>query len=200
MDALAGAHLFRFGPVGRLRHGRTLPAPSTRNKLAARRVAAGHRTPRKMHEIMENIGIFACFPLSIRLAGGPPAPRHSIRLPPAFQWPRSGFHGFQCWHPSRAPYAFLPRGRDLEIAPPRGLLGGAPLVVPSRVHGWRKGHLAAHSSFSLAAKRFSSLYCRFASPSKLFAHSASPRATSLPHSIRASPECSKRGTENGDTF
>ena len=59
------------------------------------------RTWRTLREIMENIGVFACFPLPIRPVGGPPAPRHPIRLPPAFPCPRSGFHGFQCWHPSR---------------------------------------------------------------------------------------------------
>ena len=50
----------------------------------------------RVREIMENIDFFACFPLCSHLAGGPPAPRHSIRFPPAFPCPRSGFHGFQC--------------------------------------------------------------------------------------------------------
>ena len=56
----------------------------------------------RVREIMENIGIFACFSHSIRLADGPPALRPPIRIPPAFQWPRSGFHGFQCWHPGHS--------------------------------------------------------------------------------------------------
>ena len=34
-------------------------------------------------------------------SGAPPALRLSIRIPPAFPCPRSGFHGFQCRHPSR---------------------------------------------------------------------------------------------------
>jgi hypothetical protein len=49
-------------------------------------------------EITENIGVFACFPPPIRPWAGRPR-----LLPPAFQCPRSGFHCFQCWHPSRIP-------------------------------------------------------------------------------------------------
>ncbi len=54
---------------------------------------------------LENSGVSACFPLSGNPAGGMTAPRHPIRIPPDFQCPRSGFHGFPCWHPSRSPSA-----------------------------------------------------------------------------------------------
>ena len=50
--------------------------------------AARCRTPGSggygWREIMENIGVFACFPRFRGLAGEPPAHRHPIRLPPAF--------------------------------------------------------------------------------------------------------------------
>ena len=39
------------------------------------------------------------------IAGTPPPNIPSASLPWTFQCPRSGFHGFQCWHPSRSPAA-----------------------------------------------------------------------------------------------
>ena len=52
--------------------------------------------------------LFSAFP--------PPHPRHPIRIPPAFQCPRSGFHGFQCRHPSRIPPALLPSSFVLFVS------------------------------------------------------------------------------------
>ena len=83
--------------------------------LHAARCRIPQRGAHYLREIMENIGISACFPIYSRLAGGPPAPRHPIRFPPAFQCPRSGFHCFQCRHPLRFPSA---RARQ-DAAPPR---------------------------------------------------------------------------------
>ena len=100
-------------PEKEKRHaGHFSPHPHSIRPQEARRGKMPHLPER--HEIIENIGFFACFPLSIRPAGGPPAPRHSIRFPPAFPCPRSGFHGVQCWLSSRFP----PIGARLEAAPP----------------------------------------------------------------------------------
>ena len=64
--------------------------------------------------MIEKIGVSGCFPLSIRLAGGPPTPRQDSRFPPAFQWLRSGFHGFQC----RSPLRFSSAKARQDAAPP----------------------------------------------------------------------------------
>ena len=78
---------------------------SALHPLAFRPGAVGCRTPgsgaHDWREITENIGVFACFPVVWIPAGGTPAPRLHIRIPPAFPCPRSGFHGFQCRHSSR---------------------------------------------------------------------------------------------------
>ena len=69
---------------------------------AASRYAAGY-------EITENIGLFACFPRSRRLAGGTPAPRRAIRFPPAFHVREAVFMFFHVDHPPalQPPLCFL---------------------------------------------------------------------------------------------
>jgi hypothetical protein len=68
-------------------------------------------TPRKTNKwclrLWKTLVFSLVFRFPFAIAGGPPAPRHPIRVPPAFQCPRSGFHGFQCWHPSRVPPSSL---------------------------------------------------------------------------------------------
>ena len=62
---------------------------------------------------MENIG----FSLVFRL---PAASRAGRPRSGSFQCPRSGFHGFQCWHPARSPSHSSPRSgiRDIRVDNP----------------------------------------------------------------------------------
>ena len=91
------------------------------------------------------------------VAGGPPALRQSIRIPPAFQCPRSGFHGFQCrFQPS--PSRSCPRSgvRDVLVdflLPHPSRVSSLLLCALCVLCGWDFSRFLPRKIFPIVGKR-----------------------------------------------
>ena len=91
--------------------------------------------------------LFSAFLKSLGQDARAPADRP---LPPAFQCPRSGFHGFQCWHPSRDPATPLfPFVLSCKSLPPAGNAVNTGLKLFSK-------HFQARNFAPLSSPRFPS--------------------------------------------